>query len=175
MAKMQVGFTPSWGLWGEGWWHINRIVISIKLKQLREKFKNKYRIESARMQNWDYGWRGHYFITICTRGRECYFGEIIEEHMVLSELGEIAESEWLKSPKIRPDMNLELDEYMIMPNHIHGIIQIGKNEYNKFNDENVVDCDCRSRDIRHKWRIITTRKKQIRAAEKKFIINNTGI
>ena len=107
-----------------------------------DKFKGKYRIESTRMQNWDYGWSGKYYITICTQGREYYFGEIIEGQMILSEIGEIAKSEWLKSPEIRPDMNLELDEYIIMPNHIHGIIQIGENENNKFDDGNIIDCDC---------------------------------
>ena len=109
---------------------------------MKEKFRGKYRIESARMPNWDYGWRGYYFVTICTKGRACYFGEIVDKQMILSEMGEVAKSEWLKSPKIRPDMNIALDEYIIMPNHIHGIIQIGKNEYNKFDDEIIVDHTC---------------------------------
>lgn len=58
-------------------------------------------------------------------------------------MGEIAKSEWLKSPEIRPDMNLDLGEYVIMPNHIHGIIRIGENEYNQFDDKNIVNYDCR--------------------------------
>lgn len=87
------------------------------------------------MKNWDYAWRGYYFITICTQGRENYFGEVINGRMILSELGEIAKSKWLKSPEIRPDMNLELDEFQIMPDHIHGIIRIGRNEYNKFDND----------------------------------------
>ena len=56
--------------------------------------------------------------------------------MILSEIGEIAKREWLKSPEIRPDMNLTLDEYIIMPNHIHGIIQIGRNSFNKLGSSN---------------------------------------
>ena len=60
------------------------------------------------MQNWNYGWRGKYYITISTRERDCYFGEIVNGQMELSEIGEIAKSEWLKSPGTRPDMNLEL-------------------------------------------------------------------
>jgi REP element-mobilizing transposase RayT len=59
---------------------------------------------------------------------------MINGQMNLSAIGEIAASEWLKSPEIRPDMKLELDEYIIMPNHIHGIIRIKENEYNKFNE-----------------------------------------
>lgn len=113
-----------------------------------ERFADKYRIETTRMRNWDYGWCGQYFITICTQCRECFFGEIIEGQMKISEIGEIVKSEWLKSPKIRPDMNLELDEYVIMPNHIHGIIKIGENEYNKFDNENIMDRRC-SRDAMH--------------------------
>ena len=81
------------------------------------------------MRNWDYSWRGKYYVTICTGGRECYFGDVIDKQMVLSEIGKIANTEWLKTLEIRPDMNLTLEEYIIMPNHIHGIIRIGKNEY----------------------------------------------
>lgn len=50
--------------------------------------------------------------------------------MRLNELGKIAEQEWLKTPSIRPDMNLELGEFIVMPNHFHGIIYIGNNKYN---------------------------------------------
>ena len=50
--------------------------------------------------------------------------------MVLSKIGKIAKTEWIKTFKIRMDMNLEMGEYVIMPNHIHGIIIIGDNEYN---------------------------------------------
>jgi REP element-mobilizing transposase RayT len=59
--------------------------------------------------------------------------------MILSDIGEIVKSEWLKSPAIRPDMNLQSDQYVIMPNHIHGIIVIGGNEYNKYGNKNNMD------------------------------------
>ena len=104
-----------------------------------DKFKNKYRIASARLQNWDYGSPGLYFITICTKNRECYFGEILETDVVdtpcmaylrANKIGQIAETEWLKTPELRPDMNIELGEFVVMPNHFHGIIIIGKNKYN---------------------------------------------
>ncbi len=51
--------------------------------------------------------------------------------MRLSAIGEIVQSEWLKTPGIRPDMNIELDAFVVMPNHFHGIIIIGENEFNK--------------------------------------------
>ena len=54
--------------------------------------------------------------------------------MQFSELGKIAETEWIKTVELRPDMNLELGEFVVMPNHMHGIILIGKNEYNSGND-----------------------------------------
>ncbi|WP_320112019.1 transposase [Draconibacterium orientale] len=95
-----------------------------------DKFRNKYRISSARLQNWDYGRHAAYFVTICTQGREHYFGRIVDGKMQLSAIGEIAETEWLKTFDLRPDMNLILGEYIIMPNHFHAIIIIGKNQYN---------------------------------------------
>ncbi|MEA3485852.1 MAG: transposase [Candidatus Aerophobetes bacterium] len=97
---------------------------------MADKYKNKYRISSARLQSWDYGSNAMYFVTICTQNRQHYFGEIINDEMQLSELGKHVEKEWLKTPDIRPDMNLELDTFVVMPNHFHGIIGIGKNEYN---------------------------------------------
>ena len=60
-------------------------------------YKNRYRIESARLQGWDYSSPGYYFITITTKNREHLFGKILYGKMVLSEIGKIAKSEWLKS------------------------------------------------------------------------------
>ncbi len=98
---------------------------------MTDKFQNRYRIESTRLQNWDYRWAGAYFITICTKNREHFFGEIDNGEMKLSEIGRIAEQEWQKKFDMRPDMNLQMGEYQIMPNHFHAIIIIGENEYNK--------------------------------------------
>ncbi|WP_096432803.1 transposase [Labilibaculum antarcticum] len=98
------------------------------------KFQNKYRIPSARLKDWDYGSNAIYFVTICTQHRQHYFGEISNGKMRLNEIGELAASEWLKTPGIRPDMNLELGEFVIMPNHFHALITIGKNNYNTHTD-----------------------------------------
>ena len=95
-----------------------------------EKFKGKYRTKSHRMPHWDYSNRGMYFITICTTHRQHYFGEITNGKMQLSEIGLIVENEWIKTFQMRPDMNLQMDEYVVMPNHFHAIIIIGENEYN---------------------------------------------
>jgi putative transposase len=95
-----------------------------------EKFDDRYRIPSARLQKWDYGAKGAYFVTICTQNRVHYFGEIVEHKMQLTEMGKIALQEWKKMPDLRPDMNIELGQYVVMPNHFHGIINIGNNPYN---------------------------------------------
>ena len=111
---------------------------------MADLFQNKYRISSTRLQSWNYGNAGMYFITICTKNRECYFGGITivrgrdamhgGSTMNLTEIGKIAYDEWFKTPHLRPDMNIELGEFVVMPNHIHGIIFIGENSYNQDND-----------------------------------------
>ncbi len=98
------------------------------------KFQNKYRIPSARLPNWDYGSDAAYFVTICTKSREHYFGEIIDDKMQLSGIGKLVNSEWLKTIEIRSDMNIAMGEFIVMPNHFHGIIIIGENKYNGSND-----------------------------------------
>ena len=90
-----------------------------------EKFKGKYRIQSNRHPNWDYSFPGLYFITICTTNKEYYFGEIINNEIKLSEIGNVVLNEWIKTPELRPDMNIILDEFCIMPNHFHAIIGFG--------------------------------------------------
>ena len=97
---------------------------------MTDKFRNTYRIPSARWQDWDYGANAACFVTICTAHRERFFGEIAGGEMTLTEIGRTAQVEWLKTPGLRPDMNIILGEYVVMPNHFHGIIAIGENPYN---------------------------------------------
>ncbi|MGQ1911250.1 transposase [Marinifilum sp. RC60d5] len=97
---------------------------------MSEKFQGKYRIKSARLENWDYSENAAYFITICTQNRESYFGDLSKGKMILSEIGEIVDAECLKTFEMRPDMNLMMDAYVVMPNHFHGIVTIGDNPYN---------------------------------------------
>jgi len=86
------------------------------------KFQNKYRNESTRAQWWDYANAGAYFITICTAGREWLFGEILNNEMHLSPIGEMVYQEW----NVSFDMRAELfcNTFVIMPNHIHAILRI---------------------------------------------------
>lgn len=88
-------------------------------------FQNKYRIESTRLKDWDYARSGCYYVTICTQGKKCDFGKIIEDKMNLNRIGKIAKQYWLEIPKHFP--NTSLDEFVVIPNHIHGIIIINKN------------------------------------------------
>lgn len=72
-----------------------------------------------------------YFVTLCTAEREHYFGKYENNKILLSEIGEIVQKEWIRTQEIRPEMNIELDAFCVMPNHFHGIIIIGENEYNR--------------------------------------------
>ena len=85
-------------------------------------YKNKYRIESARCQNLDFNSNGYYFVTICTQNREHFFGDVVADKVQLSPVGKIVAEEWQKTEQIRS--YIELDEWVIMPNHLHGIIII---------------------------------------------------
>jgi len=87
-------------------------------------FKNKYRILSARLKGWDYRSNGAYFITICTKNRKHYFGEITDNKMVLSNIGIIADILWHEIKN--HTKNVDLDAFVVMPNHIHGIVVINK-------------------------------------------------
>ncbi len=91
---------------------------------MSEKFKNKYRISSARLSNWDYSSDAAYFITICTANREHYLGTIINAKMQLSPIGEFAYKCWKEIPPHFP--HFYLDECVVMPNHVHGIVMIEK-------------------------------------------------
>src|SRR3989338_4369760 len=89
---------------------------------MSDLYKNKYRIRSVRRDNYDYSQNGFYFVTICTKNREIFFGNIVDEDMELSELGLAANKFWLEIP--RHFSFIKLDELIVMPNHVHGILQI---------------------------------------------------
>ena len=88
-------------------------------------YKNKYKINSTRILDKNYSDDGKYFVTLCTQHRKMYFGKVVNKKMVLNKIGFMANKFWQEIPNHFKDIGL-LD-YIIMPNHIHGIIQI---EYN---------------------------------------------
>lgn len=81
---------------------------------------------SIRIQDYDYSQNGMYFFTICTQNREYLLGEIINEEMILNKFGKIVMNGWKNLPKHYD--YVQLDEFIIMPNHIHGIIIINHPE-----------------------------------------------
>ncbi len=93
---------------------------------MTEKFQNKYRIASARASWWDYGWNGAYFITICTANRSHYFGEIENRKIKMSSIGILADVLWHEIKNHAK--NIELGAFVVMPNHIHGILILDKPE-----------------------------------------------
>lgn len=88
------------------------------------KFQNKYRIPSARRQGYDYGQNGAYFITICTKNRLHFFGKIENGKMILNETGQLAEKFWSEIPIHFPFV--KLGGFVVMPNHVHGILVIDR-------------------------------------------------
>lgn len=88
------------------------------------KYRGKYRIPSARLASWDYGSNAAYFITICVQDREHAFSEVVDDRMNLTPLGEAAWECWHAIPDHFPFV--VLDEFVAMPNHVHGIVIIDK-------------------------------------------------
>ncbi len=77
---------------------------------------------SIRLPDYDYSQGGYYFVTVCTKGQECLFGKIIDGEMILNNAGGMVKNEWKKL--IDRFRNLQLKEFVIMPNHFHGIMKI---------------------------------------------------
>jgi len=104
-------------------------------------FLNKFRIKSARLPDFDYSMNGMYFITICTKGRLPFFGEIVDGGMKINSVGTIVEECWFDLPNHYP--NLILDEFVVMPNHIHGIMIIDNSRFIKTEITAVVETGLR--------------------------------
>jgi putative transposase len=92
----------------------------------RPLFRNRYRVSSARMPAWDYSAPGMYFVTLCVKDRRPCLGEVMNGVVRLSAIGEIVAEEWIKTEQIRPYVTL--DAWVIMPNHLHGMIGITASE-----------------------------------------------
>ena len=87
---------------------------------------NRHHRRSIRLRGYNYEQNGAYFITACTQDRICLFGDIVDDTMVLNDAGIMVEKWWNKIPR-RYDA-VEIDAFVIMPNHVHGIIIISKND-----------------------------------------------
>ena len=90
----------------------------------------KHHRRSIRLKNYDYASPGAYFVTMVTHQRQCLFGAIVDGAMRLNEWGEIAERCWMEIPQHYP--HVILDAFVIMPNHVHGIIILNDNNIPTF-------------------------------------------
>ena len=82
----------------------------------------KHHRRSIRLKDYDYSQAGAYYVTIDVQNRECLFGEIVNEEMILNEAGKMIDEQWITLLERFP--NIELDVYQVLPNHFHGIIVI---------------------------------------------------
>lgn len=78
---------------------------------------------SLRLKGYDYAQAGAYFVTICTQGRVCLFGEVVDGEMRLNAAGAVVDAEWHGLPRRFP--GVQTDAFVVMPNHVHGIIHVG--------------------------------------------------
>jgi putative transposase len=97
---------------------------SSTMEDVAERFHRR----SVRMRGFDYTQPGAYFVTIVTVQRGSLFGEVVDGEMRLNDLGTIASNEWLRTTILRPNVQLNTDEFVVMPNHVHGIIWIIDNK-----------------------------------------------
>ena len=84
----------------------------------------KHHRRSIRLKEFDYSAQGAYYVTIATHHRQHAFGEIVNDEMQLNQFGQIARDEWFKAATLRPYVELNEGEFVVMPNHVHGIIWI---------------------------------------------------
>jgi putative transposase len=96
---------------------------------MSELFNNRYRISSPRLAGFNYSWEGYYFVTICTKNFRKFFGEIINQKMNYSEAAQIVDDKLKEIPFVFP--NSKIDEFIIMPDHFHGIIILQSSEEEK--------------------------------------------
>ena len=112
------------------------------------KFKGLYRNETFRAQWWNYNRKGAYHITICTNNQIHYFGEIKNGKMYLSEIGKLVQQFWLEIPQHFP--HIKLDEFVVMPDHFHGILLSNGCKTNKNRGANGSD-PCRDVALQHPY------------------------
>lgn len=97
---------------------------------MKELYRRKFRTTSARLSTWDYGSSGKYFVTICTFEKKPFFGTIINGCLQATQIGLFAQQCWHSIPQYYPFVIL--DEFVIMPDHLHGILSIAKKDDQKW-------------------------------------------
>jgi len=98
---------------------------------MTNSIKDLHHRRSIRLAGYDYASEGGYFISCVTQGRVCLFGEVNNSEMRLNQYGEIVRNEWFRTAKLRPNVELIEEEFVVMPNHIHGIIWLSNQGWGK--------------------------------------------
>ncbi|MEN8194667.1 MAG: transposase [Bacteroidota bacterium] len=130
---------------------------------MRQVFPRNPQRKKNRLSEYDYSQNGYYFITICTKNKGEYFGKINNGKILLSEIGNLTKKHWNEISQHFPF--IELDEYVIMPNHIHGIIIID----NENNVGNNYSCSLQNRNMELLPKIISQFKSSVtRQIRKQF-------
>lgn len=101
-----------------GPWQRGGLVKAMAAKSNGQRHKRR----SIRLPGYDYSQAGAYYITVCTRDRKCLFGHLADGQMQLNDFGQVVQSVWVGLRQFCQD--IELDAFVIMPNHIHGVIAI---------------------------------------------------
>ena len=94
----------------------------LRMTGLPQDTLERHHRRSIRLHGYDYSQAGAYFLTICAQNRVCLFGDVADGKMMLNDAGKIVADEWVKIAEIRDD--IKLDEWIVMPNHFHGILTI---------------------------------------------------
>jgi len=109
-------------------WHF--IGFNTTMNKYNPKNHNR---RSIRLNGYDYSQRGLYFITICCQNRVCRFGQVVNGEMILNDAGKIADGCWTDIPIHFP--NAVLHEHVVMPNHVHGIIELLDDKFYRINND----------------------------------------
>ena len=110
---------------------------------------------SIRIKDYDYSRSGAYFVTICTQNRKCLLGQIEDGRLLLSASGEIVRSVWMELPTRFSAVTL--DEYVIMPNHIHGILLVGAQFIASNSEDSIANHTCTLGEIIRAYKATVTR------------------
>jgi len=94
---------------------------------MTDRYRNKYRASSIRLQNWDYGWNAAYFVTLCTHHRLHFFGEIADGKMRLSPVGILADVFWHEIKNHA--QKVESGAFVVMPDHVHGVLILNGDDF----------------------------------------------
>ncbi|MBD3297253.1 MAG: transposase [candidate division Zixibacteria bacterium] len=138
---------------------------------MKESTGPRKRRRSIRLRGFDYGQEGAYFVTICTANRKAYFGSIVNNQVALSPFGNIAKIEWTRTASLRS--NVILDEFVVMPDHVHGIVCITENRNHLISTEFTTTAQTLGSVVRG-WKSAVTKKVRLLQGDPTFKLWQRG-